>query len=140
MRFIILLFLIIDPFLLIGKWDLKLAEANINLINSAAFHVSPSDQQENILEVNELYLKNAYYEFKKDTVFWTDVNPNKKEVVLKRGKWHIMGDTLRIYDYDKIHTYNFLLKMSSSKSEIDLRIIFPNKDIARSKSTFIKGK
>ena len=88
--------------------------------------------------LNELYLNSAYYEFKEDTVFWTDVNPRKKEVVHKKGKWLLIGDTLRIYDYDKIYTYNFLIKMNKAHDEIELRMIFPNNDIARSEKIFLK--
>ncbi|WP_373397726.1 hypothetical protein V8V91_24810 [Algoriphagus halophilus] len=72
------------------KWTLTFAEAKYNLVNSAAFKATPKAQQDEIIEVNELYLNNAYYEFKKDTVYWTDVNPRKKEVVSKKGKWLII--------------------------------------------------
>lgn len=125
--------------MLIGFWNLKLSEANLNLISSPAFHATPKEQQDEILEVNELYLKNAYYEFKEDTVYWTDVNPQEKKVVLKKGKWILVGDTLRIFDYDKIYTYNFLINIKKSAGEFDLRMIFPNKDIARSKSVFVRN-
>ncbi|MBB6325165.1 hypothetical protein FHS59_000780 [Algoriphagus iocasae] len=107
-------------------------------MNSAAFKATPKVQQDEILEVNELYLTNAYYEFKEDTVYWTDVNPRKKEVVLKKGKWLIIGDILRIFDYDKIYTYNYLIKLNGSEDELQTRMIFPNGDIARSKETFEK--
>ena len=104
MRLLFLMILLIDPNALLGKWTLTFAEANFNLVNSAAFKATPKTQQDEILEVNELYLNNAYYEFKKDTIFWADVNAREKEVVLKKGKWMIIGDTLRIFDYNKIYS------------------------------------
>lgn len=134
MKTIILIIFLIDFSLLFGKWDLKFSEANFNLINSPAFEATPKNQQEEILEVNELYLKNAYYEFKNDTVFWTDVNPREKKVVYKKGKWQVNGDTLTIYDYEKIYTYRFLVYVK--ENELTLRMIFPDGVLARSKIIF----
>lgn len=138
MRLLFLMILLIDPSALLGKWTLTFAEANFNLVNSAAFKATPKAQQDEILEVNELYFNNAYYEFKKDTIFWADVNAREKEVVLKKGKWMIIGDTLRIFDYDKIYTYNYLIKLNGRGDELQTRMIFPNGDVARSKETFEK--
>jgi hypothetical protein len=136
MKFLIILIFLLDPFLLFGKWNLKFSEANFNLINSPAFDATPKNQQDEILEVNELYLKNAYFEFKNDTVFWTDVNAREKKVVYKKGKWNLDGDTLNIYDYDIIYSYKFLV--SVKEDELNLRMIFPNGVLARSKITFEK--
>ncbi|GAB2498227.1 hypothetical protein GCM10027164_32500 [Algoriphagus taiwanensis] len=107
------------------------------MINSSAFQATPKEQQDEILEVNELYLKNAYLEFKKDTVFWVDVNPREKRIVNKRGKWMVIGDTLRIFDYDKIYTYNYLIE-ESDEYELHTRFIFPNGDLARSRDVYSK--
>ncbi|GMQ33419.1 hypothetical protein [Algoriphagus taiwanensis] len=134
---IFILILLIDPSILLGRWNLKFAEANFNMINSSAFQATPKEQQDEILEVNELYLKNAYLEFKKDTVFWVDVNPREKRIVNKRGKWMVIGDTLRIFDYDKIYTYNYLIE-ESDEYELHTRFIFPNGDLARSRDVYSK--
>lgn len=139
MRILLLLLLIIDPFNLLGKWTLKFSEANFNLINSPAFRASSQQQQEEIIEVNELYLKNSYYEFKIDTVYWIDVNQKEKKIVKKKGKWMVVGDTLRIFDFDRIGTYNFLL-VNLNENEFVFKYIFPNGDIARSVSVFEKEK
>lgn len=134
---IFIIILIIDPTLLFGKWDLKFAEAHFNMINSPAFQATPKEQQDEIIQVNELYLKNAYLEFKKDTVYWVDVNPRDKKIVHKKGKWIIIGDTLRIFDYDKIYTYNYLIEVSREE-ELYTRLIFPNGDLARSRDVYSK--
>lgn len=134
---IFIFILIIDPTLLFGKWDLKFAEAHFNMINSPAFHATPKEQQDEIIQVNELYLRNAYLEFKKDTVYWVDVNPRDKKIVHKKGKWIIIGDTLRIFDYDKIYTYNYLIELSREE-ELYTRLIFPNGDLARSRDVYSK--
>jgi hypothetical protein len=134
---IFILILIIDPTLLFGKWSLKFAEAHFNMINSPAFHATPKEQQDEIIQVNELYLKNAYLEFKKDTVYWVDVNPRDKNIVHKKGKWIIIGDTLRIFDYDKIYTYNYLIELCREE-ELYTRLIFPNGDLARSRDVYSK--
>ncbi|WP_144603423.1 hypothetical protein [Algoriphagus algorifonticola] len=134
---IFIFILIIDPTLLFGKWDLKFAEAHFNMINSPAFHATPKEQQDEIIQVNELYLKNAYLEFKKDTVYWVDVNPRDKKIVHKKGKWIIIGDTLKIFDYDKIYTYNYLIELSREE-ELYTRLIFPNGDLARSRDVYSK--
>ncbi len=139
MKVLLMLLFVVDPLNLLGKWTLKFSEANFNLINSPAFHASPKEQQDEILELNELYLKNSYYEFKIDTVFWIDVNQREKKIVMKRGKWMIDGDTLRIFDFDRIGTYNFLL-LNLDENELVFKYVFPNGDIARSVSVFEKER
>ena len=138
MKFLFYIFIIIDLSFLLGKWELTFAEANFNLVNSAAFKATPKEQQDEILEVNELYLNNAYYEFKEDTVFWTDVNQREKKVVLKKGKWMVLGDTLQIFDYDKIVSYRYLMHMNADKTEISLKFIYPNNSLSRSTDTYKK--
>jgi len=134
MKIFVLIWFLIDPQLLLGFWNLKFAEANFNIVNSPAFEASTKVQQDEFLVVNELYLKNAYYEFKKDTVYWTDVNPRKKLVVLKKGKWNLVGDTLNIYDYEKVFAYKFLVSVRDN--ELNLIIIFPDGSVSRSKNIY----
>ncbi|MFN3758559.1 MAG: hypothetical protein ACK4SF_05015 [Algoriphagus aquaeductus] len=124
----------IDPQMLLGFWKLTSSEANYNLINSPAFEATPKKQQDEIIEINELYLNNAYFEFKLDTVFWIDVNPREKKLVNKKGKWSLNNDTLVVFDYDRIFSYKYLVKVSDN--ELELRFIFPNGDLARSKTVF----
>jgi len=134
MKIFVLIWFLIDPQLLLGFWNLKFAEANFNIVNSPAFEASTKVQQDEFLVVNELYLKNAYYEFKKDTVYSTDVNPRKKLVVLKKGKWNLVGDTLNIYDYEKVFAYKFLVSVRDN--ELNLIIIFPDGSVSRSKNIY----
>lgn len=126
----------IDPQILLGFWKLKFSEANYNLINSPAFEATSKQQQDEIIEINELYLNNAYYDFKLDSVFWIDVNPKEKKLVNKKGKWSLNNDTLVVFDYDRIYSYKYLVKVSDN--ELELRFIFPNGDLARSKTVFRK--
>ena len=107
MKILIIIWFLIDPQLLLGFWNLKFAETNFNMINSPAFQASSKVDQDNILEVNELYLKNKYIKFDVDTVFWSDVNAKEKKVVHKKGKWNLDGDTLKINDYDEIFVYKY---------------------------------
>lgn len=124
----------IDPQKLLGYWKLTNSEANYNLINSPAFEATPKHQQDEIIEINQLYLNNAYYEFKLDTVFWIDVNPKEIKLVNKKGKWILNNDTLVVFDYDKIFTYKYLVKVDGK--DLELRFIFSNGDLARSKKVF----
>lgn len=139
LRFAVFLFFLIDPILLLGKWDLKFAEANFNMINSSAFQATPKEKQDEILEINELYLKNAVIEFRKDTVYWVDVNPREKVLVHKKGKWVVIGDTLKIFDYYKIFTYTYLVKINES-NELEKRMVFPDGIIARSKDIYTRSE
>lgn len=136
LKILIVLYLwsFIDPQILLGFWKLTFSEANYNLINSPAFEATPKQQQDEIIEINELYLNNSYYEFKLDTVFWIDVNPKEKKLVNKKGKWIIKNDTLIVFDYDKIFSYKYLVKVVGD--DLELRLIFPNGDLARSKTVF----
>jgi hypothetical protein len=79
MKILILFFFLIDPSLLLGKWIIKFDGITFNVINSKAFNATPKEQQDQILEMGQLFFENAYYEFTQDTVYWTDVNPREKK-------------------------------------------------------------
>jgi hypothetical protein len=139
MKILILFFFLIDPNLLLGKWIIKFDGITFNVINSKAFNATPKEQQDQILEMGQLFFENAYYEFTQDTVYWTDVNPREKKVVLKKGKWLISGDTLKVFDYEKINSYNYLINLDRSSNEFDLVMIFSNNVLARGKITYSKS-
>ncbi|MFC5625168.1 hypothetical protein [Algoriphagus winogradskyi] len=129
--------LLIDPSYLLGKWKLTKSEAHLNLIVSEAFLAGTKEQQDKLSKINNLYLNNATYTFKEDSIFWTDVSPSKEVVIEKYGKYILKKDTLFVFDGEKFKTYKFLLKEINS-NEMEMRIIFSNGDIARSASYFIR--
>lgn len=136
MKILALLIFLIDPSQLIGRWILKFDGITLSVISSKAFQATPKEQQDKILEMGEFFFENAYYEFTKDTVYWTDINPREKKVVVKKGKWIVSGDTLKVFDYEKINPYNYLLKVNPSSDEFEMLIIFPNNSIAKNKLVY----
>lgn len=102
------------------------------------FNLHQKSSKIKYLKWGSFFFENAYYEFTKDTVYWTDINPREKKVVLKKGKWIVSGDTLKVFDYEKIKPYNYLLKVNSSSNEFEMLIVFPNNSIARNKLVYSK--
>lgn len=98
----------IDPSFFLGKWKLEKHGPINSILQSEALAASDLDDQIAIQKAANLYLKNHYLEFKKDTDFWTDVEPGDIGLVKKIGKWHVSGDTLVVMDYEKIFIYKYL--------------------------------
>ena len=102
-------FFFIDPSFFLGKWKLENHGPINSVLQSEVLAELELDEQNGIQNAAKLYLDNHYLEFRKDTVFWKDVESGDKGVVEKIGKWHLIGDTLIIMDYEKIVTSKYLI-------------------------------
>ena len=99
----------IDPTFFLGKWKLEKHGPINSFLQSEVLAELELDEQFGLRNAARLYLDNHYLEFRKDTVFWKDVESGEKGVVEKSGKWHLIGDTLIIMDYEKTVTSKYLI-------------------------------
>ncbi|SFU15227.1 hypothetical protein SAMN04489724_4372 [Algoriphagus locisalis] len=125
----------IDPEYLLGSWKITKSQALENLVLSESYKNLIEDQQEKVNRLNKLVLDSAYYRFTKDSVFWSDVNQREEKLVHLKGRWLIKGDTLYVFKTGKVEPYPYLIEKKST-NEISMRFIFPDGQIARSRSDF----
>ena len=126
---IVVVLLFLDSPDLIGKWNLVSSTTFENILVSPAFLDGSEEQQKEVSSKFSLALERSYYQFYKDSVVWTDVSIATGEIVRKRGKWFVSGDTLRVYDLDKIKTYEYIY--SVSEEVLELKFILPPGVVSR---------
>ena len=126
---IVVVLLFLDSPDLIGKWNLVSSTTFENILVSPAFLDGSEEQQKKVSSKFSLALERSYYQFYKDSVVWTDVSTSTGEIVRKRGKWFVSGDTLRVYDLDKIKTYEYIY--SVSEEVLELKFILPPGVVSR---------
>jgi len=132
-------FFFIDPSFFLGKWKLENHGPINSLLQSEVLAELELDEQFGIQNAARLYLENHYLEFRKDTVFWKDVESGDKGVVEKIGKWHLIGDTLIIMDYEKIVTSKYLITKDGEDRFIQ-RDISPRGQISKSPVIYSRNK
>jgi len=129
---LILVFALIDPTLLSGKWKIESFPAYDFLLASSLEKGVESDQYLKMLEIYNLYMDSSYYEFSNDTIYFTDMQGGK--IVPKKGKWYLNHDTLVINDLEKIATYRFLV-VKLDKEEFQFKSFLRNDMVAKSAKT-----
>ncbi len=132
-------FFFIDPSFFLGKWKLENHGPINSVLQSEVLAELELDEQNGIQNAAKLYLDNHYLEFRKDTVFWKDVESGDKGVVEKIGKWHLIGDTLIIMDYEKIVTSKYLITQDGEDGFIQ-RDISPRGQISKSPVIYSRNK
>jgi hypothetical protein len=132
-------FFFIDPPFFLGKWKLENHGPINSLLQSEVLAELELDEQIGIQNAARLYLDNHYLEFRKDTVFWKDVESGEKGVVEKSGKWHLIGDTLIIMDYEKIVTSKYLITQEGEDG-FSQRDIYLNSQISKSPVIYSRTK
>ncbi|MHA7131678.1 hypothetical protein [Algoriphagus namhaensis] len=129
----------IDPSYFFGKWKLEKHGPINSLLQSEILAMSDLEVQIGIQNAANLYLENHYLEFRKDTVFWKDVESGDYRVVDKIGKWNLNGDTLIIMDYEKIVTYRYLITQEGEDG-FSQRDIYPRGQIGKSPVVYSRMK
>lgn len=126
---IVVVLLFLDFPDLIGKWDLVSSTTFENILVSPAFLEGSEKQQKEVSSKFSLALERSFYQCYKDSVVWTDVSTATGEIVRKRGKWFVSGDTLRVYDLDKIKTYEYVYSVNDEV--LELKFILPPGVVSR---------
>lgn len=105
--FLLLSILLIDPALFQGKWKLSHSDAFLSLLQSERFEMESDENQKKMTETIQFVLDHTIYEFKGDSVYFTDAGPGLTRE--KSGKWILKGDTLMILESGKVKLHRFLM-------------------------------
>ena len=124
-----------DYTLLEGKWKLESYGAFYSIINSKRFQSEPKDRQEVMSQSMQFALDNTFYEFKKDSVFFTDAGANI--IKHKTGRWLVLNDTLTILESGKIKAHRFFI-VELEEETLKMKIVDKNGGVGKSELVFTK--
>jgi hypothetical protein len=104
-----------------GNWKLAEYSGFLTILSSSNFNSLSEEQKTRASESFQFALDNTFYNFKKDSVFFTDAGGDfiVKE---KNGKFLINSDTLVIFESGKFKVHKFFIS-SLSNNELKMKII-----------------
>lgn len=108
-----------------GKWKMNRSEAFEKILTSNNFQMQDEQQQKALAETFNKILKGYYYDFRKDTVYFTDFK--NYEIVELKGIWWIDADTLVIGQLNKISLQKYFIAKLNDK-ELHLQIVIPKEN------------
>ncbi|GMQ24624.1 hypothetical protein Aoki45_13060 [Algoriphagus sp. oki45] len=120
----------VDKNLIYGKWKLEGDEVFLNIMTLEAFKMGTEEQQNEMAKVFQFVLDSTFYDFKKDSVFFTDAGPGGI-VKHKNGRWLLKEDTIVILESGKIKSHKFIID-HISENEMNLRKVLDESLVARS--------
>lgn len=132
---IIFFFFFSSPDLLQGKWKLKQYDAFLSVFNSNAFKAETPERQQIMAESMQFALDNTFYEFKNDSIYFTDAGAGI--IKHKNGKWILKKDTLLIFESGKFKTHKFYID-KISENELRLKLVLEDGYIGRTPLIFEK--
>jgi len=106
-----------------GHWKMTRNQTFENILTSQNFQMNDEEQQIKLAETFSKIINGYFYEFKKDTVIFTDFKDS--EIIQLKGKWWVDKDTLYIGRFDKISIQKYLIS-KLEKDVLQLRIIMPS--------------
>jgi hypothetical protein len=112
-----------DPIPFQGKWQLTSFEAFEKTLESKLFLAETEEKQKLMLETFDFVLANTFYEFKGDSVYFTNAGGGGV-VQYKNGKWIAKGDTLYIFESGKFYVHKFWIESFDSET-IELKTFIP---------------
>ena len=125
MKLILLMIIILSSFnkpSLEGKWKMNRSEVFEKILTSNNFQMQDEQQQKALAETFNKILKGYYYDFRKDTVYFTDFK--NYEIVELKGIYWMDADTLIIGQTKKISLQKYLIS-KLNKDELHLKLIHP---------------
>jgi len=105
-----------------GKWKMVRDESFENILTSPNFQMQDEHQQKALAETFNKILSGFYYDFGKDTVYFTDFK--NYEIVELKGIYWMDADTLIIGQTKKISLQKYLIS-KLNKDELHLKLIHP---------------
>lgn len=123
-QIIILIFLLfpIEKPNLNGKWKLYRSETFENILTSNKFQTDDPETQQKLAETFSKIIDGYFYDFKKDTVVFTDYK--NFEIVELKGIWWSEEDTLIIGRLGTMSVQKYLISRLD-ESELHLKLINP---------------
>ena len=128
MKTILLLIILLSPLnkpSLEGKWRMERNEAFEHILTSSNFQMQDEQQQEALAETFNKILNGYYYDFRKDTVYFTDFK--NYEIVELKGIYWIEADTLVIGHLKKMSLQKYFISKLNDK-ELHLQIVIPKEN------------
>jgi hypothetical protein len=110
-----------------GKWKMVRDESFENILTSQNFQMQDEQQQKALAETFNKILNGFYYDFRKDTVYFTDFK--NYEIVELKGIWWTDSDTLIIGQVNKISVQKYLISKIDNR-EMHLKMINPRDGMA----------
>lgn len=108
---------------LYGHWKMTRNQTFENILTSQSFQMNDEEQQIKLAETFSKIIDGYFYDFKNDTVIFTDFKDSK--IIQLKGKWWVDRDTLYIGRFDKISVQKYLIS-KLEKDVLQLRIIMPS--------------
>lgn len=105
-----------------GKWKMVRDESFENILTSPNFQMQDEQQQKALAETFNKILNGFYYDFRKDTVYFTDFK--NYEIVELKGIYWIDADTLIIGQTNKISLQKYIISKLDA-DELHLKLIHP---------------
>ena len=142
MKYILLVFLLtmfFDPNPFEGKWQLTKFDAFSKTLESKFFLEATEEQQKVMLETIDFVYANTFYEFKGDSVYYSDAGGGDI-IKNKNGKWLTKGDTLFIIESGKFKITKFWIENQTDK-ELELKnFIFTDSGVQKADGSMIFTK
>ena len=125
-----------DPDLIFGRWKLVELEAIEAIWNSDGYLLADFDMQALADQQFQLALDSTTYEFKRDTLFYTDIDTEALNMIHRRAIWKLIGDTIYVREIDRNYNREYFLRKASQDSLIFSSII--NGMVTRSRYIFVR--
>lgn len=104
-----------------GKWQLTKFDAFTKTLASKSFMNETEEKQRLITETFEFVLANTFYEFRGDSIFFSNAGGGSN-VQHKKGRWLAKGDTLYIFESGKFKAHKFWIE-NLSEEELELNTL-----------------
>lgn len=123
---------------LYGKWKLSEDETFLSIMTSKAYEMGTDEQKTEMAKVFQFVLDSTFYEFKNDSVYFTDAGPGGI-VKHKNGKWLLKQDTLVIIESGKVNSHKFIID-KLTQDELHLKVVLSDEIVSRNLAKFNKVK
>jgi hypothetical protein len=121
-----------------GKWKLSEFDAFDVVLTSQMFTDASDEKQIKMIESMNFALNNTFYQFKGDSIYFTNAGGDSQISYLK-GKFLTKSDTLIIFQSDKVNTLKFFIT-SYKEETFKMKVVYRDGSLGPSVMTFTKEK
>ena len=127
-----------DPDLILGKWKIVELEAIEAIRNSDGYLLADFDTQALADQQFQLALDSTTYEFRRDTLYYTDIDTEALNMIHRRAIWKLIGDTIFVKEIDRLYLRKYFLRNVDQDSLIFSSIF--NGKVAKQRFIFARDK
>lgn len=117
-----------------GNWKLIDYTGFTTLIGGNTFEKFSEEEKLNVIQGMEYVLNNTVYEFRGDSIFFTNAAPDFT-VSEKKGRFLLKSDTLVVFESDKVNPIKFFIS-SISENELRMKFIRNNGELGPTEMIF----